>query len=84
MIEIRGYRKWAFPLVVIGLNSIGAYLLAHLLEPFIVESFRIHLGRSIFASFGVALEPLVRGIVVLTVYGLILLWMYRRKVFLRI
>jgi len=32
----------------------------------------------------VALEPLVRGIVVLTVYGLILLWMYRRKVFPRI
>ncbi len=83
-IEMRGYRKWAFPLVVIGLNSIAAYLLAHLLEPFIVESFQIHLGRSIFASLGVAFEPVVRGIVVLTVYGLILLWMYRRKVFLRI
>lgn len=84
VIEMRGYRTWAFPLVVIGLNSIAAYLLAHLLEPFIVESFQIHLGRSIFASLGAALEPLVRGIVVLTVYMLILLWMYRRKIFLRI
>jgi heparan-alpha-glucosaminide N-acetyltransferase len=84
VIEVRGYRRWAFPLVVIGLNSIAAYLIAHLFEDFIVDSFRIHLGASIFASLGDAVEPLVRGVVVLTVYWLILLWMYRRKLFLRI
>jgi predicted acyltransferase len=84
VIEVRGYRRWAFPLVVIGLNSIAAYLIAHLFEDFIVDSFRIHLGASIFASFGEAVEPLVRGLVVLGVYWLILLWMYRRKLFLRI
>ena len=84
VIEMRGYRRWAFPLVVIGLNSIAAYLIAHLFEDFIVDSFRIHLGASIFASLGEAIEPLVRGLVVLTVYWLILLWMYRRKLFLRI
>jgi predicted acyltransferase len=84
VIEVRGYRRWAFPLVVIGLNSIAAYLIAHLIENFIVDSFRIHLGASIFASFGDALEPFVRGVVVLTVYWLILFWMYRRKLFLRI
>jgi heparan-alpha-glucosaminide N-acetyltransferase len=84
VIEVRGSRRWAFPLVVIGLNSIAAYLIAHLIESFIVDSFRIHLGASIFASFGDAVEPLVRGAVVLTVYWLILFWMYRRKLFLRI
>lgn len=84
VIEVRGYRRWAFPLVVIGLNSIAAYLIAHLLEDFIVDSFRIHLGASIFASFGDAVEPFVRGLVVLTIYWLILFWMYRRKLFLRI
>jgi heparan-alpha-glucosaminide N-acetyltransferase len=84
VIEVRGSRRWAFPLVVIGLNSIAAYLIAHLIESFIVDSFRIHLGASIFASFGNAVEPLVRGAVVLTVYWLILFWMYRRKLFLRI
>src|ERR1019366_6368003 len=35
--EIKGYRKWAFPLVVIGMNSIAAYLIAHLFESFIVS-----------------------------------------------
>ena len=84
MIETRGYRKWAFPLVVIGLNSIAAYLIAHLFEDFIASSFQIHLGQGIFAMFGAALEPFVRGVVVLGVYWLMLFWMYRRKIFLRI
>ena len=34
IIEAKGYRKWAFPLVVIGMNSIAAYLIAHLLPEF--------------------------------------------------
>ncbi len=84
VIEIKGYKRWAFPLVVIGMNSIAAYLIAHLFEDFIVDSFRIHLGAAIFASLGEAVEPFVRGMIVLTVYWLILFWMYRRKLFLRV
>ena len=84
VIEVRGYRKWAFALVVIGVNSIAAYLIAHLFEGFIAESFQIHAGQGIFASFGTAVAPLVRGVVVLTIYWLMLFWMYRRKLFLRI
>ena len=30
VIEVKGYKKWAFPLVVVGINSIAAYLIAHL------------------------------------------------------
>lgn len=84
VIEVRGYRRWAFPLVVIGMNSIAAYLIAHLFEDFIVDSFRIHLGAAIFASLGDAVEPFLRGVAVLAIYWLILLWMYRRQLFLRI
>ena len=84
VMETRGWKKWAFPLVVIGLNSIAAYMIAHLFEPFIVSSFQIHLGQNVFALFGQGLEPLVRGTVVLLVYWLILFWMYRRKLFLKI
>jgi heparan-alpha-glucosaminide N-acetyltransferase len=82
--EVKGYRKWAFPLVVIGANSIAAYLMAHLWERFILDSFRIHLGAHAFAFFGTAYEPLLRGIAVLLVYGVLLYWMYRRKLFLKI
>lgn len=82
--EVKGYRKWAFPLVVIGANSIAAYLMAHLWERFILDSFRIHLGAHAFAFAGAEYEPFVRGIAVLLVYWALLYWMYRRKLFLKI
>lgn len=84
LIEIKGYRRWAFPLVVIGMNSIAAYLIAHLCEDFITSSFRIHLGNAPFRLFGPELQPLLLGATVLLTYWLMLFWMYRRKVFLRI
>jgi heparan-alpha-glucosaminide N-acetyltransferase len=84
IIEAKGYRKWAFPFVVIGMNSIAAYLIAHLLPEFLTSSFRIHLGSDAFKIAGSALEPLVEGMAILLAYWMILFWMYRRKIFLRI
>ncbi len=84
VIEVKGYKKWSFFLVVVGMNSIAAYLIAHLFEDFIVSSFHINLGQHVFQIFGTALEPLTQGAVVLFMYWLILLWMYRKKLFLKI
>jgi len=84
IIEVRGYKKWAFPLIVIGMNSMAAYLMAHLFESFLADSFRIHLGAHAFQFFGAGVEPLMRGIAILLAYWLMLFWMYRRKIFLRV
>ena len=84
VIEVRKYRKWAFPLMVIGMNSIAAYFLADYFGRQIAEAFRIHLGTAPFQIFGARLELLTRGALQLLTYWLILLWMYRRKIFLRI
>ncbi|HEX3681366.1 MAG TPA: DUF5009 domain-containing protein [Bryobacteraceae bacterium] len=84
VIDVKGYRKWAFPLVVVGMNSIAAYLIAHLFEDFVFSSFRIHLGDRPFAVFGPGVYPLLLGAAVLLTYWLMLLWMYRRKLFLKI
>jgi len=84
VIDIRNWRKWTFPLIVIGANSITAYVIAHLWERFIIDSFRIHLGEGAFRVFGTGLEPFLRGSAVLLVFWLILYWMYRRKIFVRI
>ncbi|MGO4883950.1 MAG: acyltransferase family protein [Bryobacteraceae bacterium] len=84
VIDVKGYRKWAFPLVVIGMNSIAAYLIAHLFERFVYSSLRIHLGPDAFRVFGSGLEPFLQGCAVLLTYWLILYWMYRRKLFLKI
>jgi predicted acyltransferase len=82
--DVLGLRAWAYPLRVIGANSIAAYCMAHLIHSFIVGSFRTHLGRDAFDSFGAAYAPFVGGIVVLIAYWLILFWMDRRRIYLRI
>lgn len=84
VVDLAGWRKPAFWLVVIGMNSIAAYLIAHLFEDFIRSSLRTHLGAGLFESFGPAYEPFVMGSAILLGYWLILHWMYRRKLFLRI
>ncbi len=84
VVEVKGFKKWAFPLVVVGMNSIVAYCIAHFLEGFLDSTFRIHLGRNFFQFAGVGLEPFFRGAVMLLCYWLILFWMYRRKLYLKI
>jgi heparan-alpha-glucosaminide N-acetyltransferase len=66
------------------MKSIAAYLIAHLFVEFISKSLPLHLGRSAFEIFGPAYEPFVLGVGVLLIEWLILWWMYRRKIFLRV
>jgi heparan-alpha-glucosaminide N-acetyltransferase len=77
-------KKWAFPLIVIGMNSIAAYLIAHLIRDFTANSIKILFGQDCFAFYGENYGPLCEGLAVLLVFWLILFWMYRRKIFLRI
>ncbi len=84
LVEVKGYRKAAFPLVVIGMNSIAAYMMAHLFQRFIISSFRINLGRRAFQVWGTGHETLLMGTAVLLTYWLMLWWMYKRKLFLKI
>ncbi len=83
-IEMKAYRAWAFPLVVVGMNAIAIYCLAHLIDGFIVQSFQIHLGRHVFNLFGESFSAMFRNASALTVLWLILFWMYRRKIFLKL
>ena len=78
------HKRWAFPFVVIGANSIAAYLIAHLFEDFIHKNLTIHLGPGIFQIFGGAYEPLLHGAATLFVMWLLLVWMSWRKLFLKI
>jgi heparan-alpha-glucosaminide N-acetyltransferase len=84
IVDVKNHRRLAFPLVVVGLNSIAAYLIAHLCEDFVESSFRIHLGMRVLDAFGVNVEPDVPGALTLLVHWLMLYWMYRKKVFVRI
>jgi heparan-alpha-glucosaminide N-acetyltransferase len=82
--DIWEQKRWVFPLIVIGMNSIAAYCIAHLFEDFVSSSLKTHLGGSVFEVFGSTYQPLLHGAAVLLVFWLILFWMFRRKLFLRI
>jgi predicted acyltransferase len=84
MMDVLNWKIWAFPLRVIGANSIAAYCLSHLIEPFIAGSFKTHLGRHAFDILGPEYAPFVQGCAVLTVLWLILYWMYEREIYVRI
>ncbi|GAB3763544.1 DUF5009 domain-containing protein [Spirosoma pomorum] len=84
IIDVAGHRSWAFPLVIVGMNSIAIYCLVHLIDRFIIDSLYIHFGHGLFRILGAAYEPLLVGIVTMSIFYLILRWMYRRKLFIRI
>ncbi len=83
-VEIWRWKKLAFPLVVVGVNSIAAYLLAQLYPALAFHSLERLVGQRPFMILGEALQPLVYGATVVTGYWLVLYWMYRRRIFLRV
>jgi predicted acyltransferase len=84
VIDLGGRKRWAFPLVVVGMNSIAMYVLAHLESGFISESLRTNLGQHWPEFLGRVYAPIVEQTAVLFVLWLVCYWMYRRKLFLRI
>jgi predicted acyltransferase len=84
LIEWRGWRRWSFPLLVIGANSIAVYVMSWTMEPFVSESLARHLGSGVFRILGTPFEPVLRGASVLLVFWMILWWMYRNRIFVRI
>jgi predicted acyltransferase len=82
--EIKKWDNWFFPLLVIGMNSIAAYVIAHTVDSYISKSLFIHLGQNYNALFGEAYKPLVHGGLVLFFEWLILYWMFKKKLFIKI
>jgi heparan-alpha-glucosaminide N-acetyltransferase len=83
VIDVKGARRWAFPLVVIGMNSIAAYLIAQGGEDSSVGGALRRLGNGLHLS-GSPFEPLLLGAAVLLLYWLALWWMYEKRLFVRI
>jgi predicted acyltransferase len=89
VLDVVRFRIWALPLVIVGMNSIAIYIMSQLLKPFIRDSIKKHLGENIFTKageqFGGAhFAPLVQSATILIVLWLVTLWMYRRRLFLKI
>jgi len=84
IVDVKDYKSWFFPLVVIGTNSIAAYLFAHTIDGFIDQSFRINISPNYDLIFGLAYRSLVSGTIILLLEWWILYWMYKKKIFIKI
>ena len=84
LVDLRGNRRLAYPFVVIGANSLAAYLMAHLWEDFLDRALHTHLSGRLFVLFGSGTESLVSGVLILLIYFLSLRWMYRNRIFIRV
>jgi heparan-alpha-glucosaminide N-acetyltransferase len=60
------------------------YIMAHTLHGFIGEALDTHLGKASFLLLGPAWQPLLHGGSILLILWLILLWMHRRSLYLRV
>lgn len=84
LIDWKGWRGWAFPIIVVGMNSIAIYLMSWTMVDFFGGAVDRHMGWAISAIGGPTFQPVVHGFAVILIFWLILFWMYRRKIFLRI
>jgi heparan-alpha-glucosaminide N-acetyltransferase len=82
--EVIGVRRLAFPLVVVGSNSIAAYLSEWLAVSFIQEALKRHLPEMLWKPTNTAYEPLILGGMTLAILWLGLWAMYRKRWFLKI
>jgi predicted acyltransferase len=84
VMDVRRHVRWAFPLTVLGMNSIAAYCMNWVLVEPAGEALVRHLGRAPFLVLGPAFERTLVGAGALLVVWLVLLWMHRRRIFIRI
>ena len=93
--DIGGYKRWGFPFLVIGANSIAAYVMSWTMKEPIRLAIERHFGyliEKLQSGLAIwfplenpqALKPLVLGTLTLGVMWMILLWMYRKRIFLKI
>jgi heparan-alpha-glucosaminide N-acetyltransferase len=78
--------RWlAFPLVVVGMNSLVMYMMGQLLRPWITRMMSIHLDWLVNSqtTFGRYVSVYEYGTALLAMW-LICYWMYRKKLFVRV
>ena len=80
-IDVIQSRRWTFPFVVVGMNSLMMYLLAALAAGWTRSAFSTHLG-ALAANW--TFWPMLESLGVLLIFWLFCLWLYRKQLFVRI
>jgi predicted acyltransferase len=81
VIDVLGWKRWAWPLTVVGMNSIAMYCMSQLLKGWVAGRLKMHL---VPGWFGGDYGPIIEATAVLFVLWLVCVWLWRRGIFLRI
>jgi predicted acyltransferase len=84
VVDVLEFRRWTFPLVVVGANSIAIYCMSMTLKGWTAGAYRTHFGPDVFRFLGPLNEPFVQATLVGLVFWLVCLWLYRNRVYVRI
>lgn len=87
VVDMAGFRRAAWPLVVVGMNSIAVYCMSQLLGGWTGDTLKRHLGAGVFNLYGLVdpvYAPIVRMALVLLTFWLICVWLWRQRIFIRI
>ncbi len=84
LVDVKGYQKWTFPLMVVGMNSIAIYCMEMLLRGWTSRTLRTHLGQDLFEMCGTIWAPTVEATLVGLCFWGACYYMYRQKIFIRI
>ncbi|MEI7661518.1 MAG: DUF5009 domain-containing protein [Bacteroidota bacterium] len=80
IIDVKGYRKWAFPFIVIGLNPITIYVLQGLFDFGVIVNIFIHGFAGSLGGF----HDVFYQFCIIGVKWLFLYFLYRQKIFLKV
>ncbi len=81
LIDAIGYKKWAFFFVVIGMNSITIYLASNVVDfGYTIK----HIFGGFISFFNVGLQPIIFWLFIVMIKWVLLDFLYRRKIFLRV
>ncbi|MDF1851455.1 MAG: DUF5009 domain-containing protein [Verrucomicrobiales bacterium] len=81
VIDVRKWNRWVFPFVVVGLNPLAMYLMGMMSKRFVLDNLHRHLPDALFPK---SVAPIIDASLVALIFWLILWWMYRNRIFLRL
>ena len=80
VIDVWGYKKWAYVFIIIGMNAITVYVATHIFDFSLIGNVFVGGVASYMGQWG----NFIQALGALAVVWLILYWMYRKKTFIKI
>ncbi|MEO1497031.1 MAG: DUF5009 domain-containing protein [Planctomycetota bacterium] len=84
VIDMAGWRSWAWPAEVVGRNPLAMYFMTWAVAGWVLAALQRHLGCDVFQTLGDAYAPLLGNLAVGLVLWMICWWMDRNRAYVRL